>query len=46
MGNYNPPKKSEATTDWGVMLSSGLTTLSSVASVAAATTGQYAKVSI
>lgn len=47
MGNYTPPpQKPNATSDWGAMFSSGFTTLSSVASDAAAFTGQYAKVSL
>ena len=46
MGNYTPPQKSANDDDWGAYFSSGLSSLSSVASVAAATTGQYAKVGI
>jgi len=44
MGNYTPPQKSANDDDWGAYFSSGLSSLSSVASVAAATTGQYAKI--
>lgn len=45
MGNYIPPKaKQSDADDWGSFLSTGLNTLSNAASIAASTTGEYAKV--